>query len=62
MSSLAAAWTLALGFVVLVLGIGALARRFLAWRGEQRLALGFQRARADRLSGAAGRRFDLPGR
>ena len=62
MSSLFAAWLVAAVFVALVLATGAFVRRMAAWREEQRLALGFQRARADRLSGVGGRPFDIPGR
>jgi hypothetical protein len=62
MSPVVAAWVLALLFILLVLGTGLLARRLVAWRDAQRLALGFQRARYDRRSGVGGRPFDSPGR
>ncbi|MBM3584235.1 MAG: hypothetical protein FJX36_07345 [Alphaproteobacteria bacterium] len=62
MSPLIVAWLVVAIFIALVLATGAFVRRMAAWRGEQRLALGFQRARADRLTGMSGRPFDTNGR
>jgi hypothetical protein len=62
MSPLIVAWLVVAVFVALVLATGAFVRRMAAWRDEQRLTLGFQRARADRLSGVGGRPFDTGGR